>query len=343
MTHAGPNHGSSTRSDPPASEHKVGSGALPTFSVIIPTFNRPQPLANCLRAVSRLNYPGERFEVIVVDDGSAASADPANVVRQFHADRLDLRLLRQPNAGPAAARNKGVAAARCECVAFTDDDCEPHPDWLLRLGEALRREPDALVGGQCRNALPSRLCATASHTIIEVVHAHFNRDPARAFFFPSDNMAASRQRLMEIGGFDPAFRWSEDRDLCDRWSARGWPLVIALDALVDHAHVMGLGGFVRQHFGYGRGAWRFHRARARRRSGRLEVAGGFYAKCFAAPWSQPRWHRAAALTMLMGVWQLANTAGFAFEALRSPFGAHGRRAEACERFGFTSEEAAADA
>lgn len=285
------------------------------FSVIIPTYNRPGPLARCLSAIAAMDYPRECFAVIVVDDGGTSTPATEQVVSRFRS-MLDVRVLRQANAGPASARNTGAAAARHRFLAFTDDDCAPRPGWLRTLAALLIADGDVLVGGQCMNALPRNPYATASQTILDVVNAHFNADPRHAVFFPSNNMAMARDRFLEVGGFDPSFRCSEDRDLCDRWSARGWRLALCPQAVVDHSHAMGMVGFCRQHFGYGRGAWRFHRSRERRGTGRLEVAGNFYVKCFAEPFRTQPPHRAIPVAVLLGVWQVANLAGFAFEAAR---------------------------
>lgn len=283
-------------------------------SVVIPTYNRPADLAVCLGALSKLNYGRENFEVIVVDDGG--KSDLQRVTNRF-CESLDVRLIRQQNAGPAAARNCGINAAKYDTIAFTDDDCAPHADWLEELLFPLRRNPNALVGGICRNALPGNAYAATSQLITDVIHLHYNRDTEQAVFFPSYNMAATRSRLLEVGGFDPSFRWSEDRDLCDRWAARNWPLVVARDALIDHAHAMGLVGFIRQHFGYGRGAWRYHRARQRRDTGKFEVEGSFYLRCFREAMGSNPIAKGALLAGLLGIWQAANAAGFGHEAIRS--------------------------
>src|SRR5690349_8782081 len=103
---------------------------LPVVSIIIPTYNRPAPLEQCLKALSQLDYPRDRFEVVVVDDGSTIS--PAGIVEGF-CSRLDIRMLRQANAGPAAARNLGAQEAKGQILAFTDDDCLPDPAWLGRM------------------------------------------------------------------------------------------------------------------------------------------------------------------------------------------------------------------
>src|SRR4051794_20266715 len=117
---------------------------LPFFSVIIPTYERPGLITACLRAFTQLDYPVGRFEVIVVDDGSAHSVD--SVIEQFRG-RLDVRVLTQENTGPAGARNFGAAQARGEFLAFTDDDCFPDAGWLRALASYFARTPDRLIGG----------------------------------------------------------------------------------------------------------------------------------------------------------------------------------------------------
>ncbi|WP_150118011.1 glycosyltransferase family 2 protein, partial [Meiothermus taiwanensis] len=91
----------------------------PTFSVVIPTYNRAQLLARTVRAF--LAQDGVPFEVIVVDDGST-DATP-EVLAGFRDPRL--RVLRQPNAGLASARNAGLLQARGQYVLFNDDDIVP--------------------------------------------------------------------------------------------------------------------------------------------------------------------------------------------------------------------------
>src|SRR5262245_32282371 len=118
------------------------------FSVVVPTYNRPAQLARCLGALAALDYPRERFEVIVVDDGG--TCDVKAVVDPFR-EQLNMTLVQQRNAGPAAARNAGVAAARNDLLAFTDDDCAPHREWLRQLAPPLTVDSGVLVGGECIN------------------------------------------------------------------------------------------------------------------------------------------------------------------------------------------------
>jgi glycosyltransferase involved in cell wall biosynthesis len=124
----------------------------PRFSIVIATYSRPTELQISLQAMSRLDYSKSQFEVIVVDDGSSVPLDA--VVSPFDA-LIQVRLIRQENAGCGSARNTGARHARGRYVAFTDDDCRHAPDWLTRLERYLERYPNAMVGGLPVNALRS--------------------------------------------------------------------------------------------------------------------------------------------------------------------------------------------
>jgi GT2 family glycosyltransferase len=291
----------------------------PTFSIVIPTYRRPERLAACLAALARLDYPRERFEVIVVDDGSGAP--PAALVAA-QAGRLTVTLVEAVHAGPAAARNAGAARARGDYLAFTDDDCAPDPGWLRALARAATSAPGQMLGGRTVNALADNLWAAASQVLVEYLYAYYNSGAAgtgEARFFTSNNLALPADDFRALGGFDGRFPLAagEDRDLCDRWLAAGHRMTYAPAAVVRHAHALTPRRFWRQHLTYGRGAWRFHRGRAERGRGRLRLETiGFYAGLVRFPFGRARGWRAAALAALLIVSQAANAAGFALERAR---------------------------
>ena len=287
----------------------------PFFSIIIPTYNRPGQLGACLHSFAQLDYPRDRFEVIVVDDGSETL--PEAVVAPFH-DQLNVSLLTQAHAGPATARNTGAARARGEFLAFTDDDCKPVPDWLKALAVRFAPTPGQMIGGRTLNALPDNLYSTTSQAIIDVVYVYYNADPDKARFFASNNMTLPAERFRAIGGFDPSFTASEDRDLCDRWLLRGYGMTYAPEAMIYHAHALTFRTFWRQHLNYGRGAFRFRQARLRRGSANFIEDAKFYArlpKLLRLRLSQTRGRRAFWLAGLLALWQVANAAGFLWEAV----------------------------
>lgn len=220
----------------------------PSFSLIIPTYNRPQHLGTCLQALRYLNYPRDYYEIIVVDDGSLETLD--EVVAQFK-DQLNLTLLRQENAGPAAARNYGAVHAKSEFLAFTDDDCEPTADWLRVFAAQFEKTPEVLLGGKSINKLTNNPFSSTSQLIVDIVYRHYNADPQRARFFTSNNMAMPTKHFHELGGFNTNFRTAEDRELCDRWRSSGRGMIYAEKAVLHHAHGLTLHSFCRQHFAYG--------------------------------------------------------------------------------------------
>src|SRR5262245_50449433 len=227
----------------------------PTFSVIIPTYRRPVQLKQCLQALAALEYPLDDFEVIIVDDGSPEPLD--QTVQPFRS-ALHLRLIRKTNGGPGSARNAGAMVACGKFLAFTDDDCRPAPDWLRRLEERLSQNPDHLVGGRAENSLHDNSFALTSQIIVNAAYTYYNRHQNNARFFASNNISVATDLFQKIGCFDAAFRIaSADREFCDRWRGSGLMLSYAPDALILHAHLLTFRSFCRQHFNYGRGAWRF--------------------------------------------------------------------------------------
>ncbi|MGB1109078.1 MAG: glycosyltransferase [Gammaproteobacteria bacterium] len=282
----------------------------PLLSVIIPSCNRPVALRNCLAALARQTLAWERFEVLIIDDGSEP---PVNIGPDFD---LPVSVHRQRNQGPGAARNSGADLAQGEFLVFTDDDCLPEPEWLQTYATAINSGSTAMLGGHTFNMLTANPYAATSQLIQDIVYRHYNAAPKNARFFASNNLLVHRQTFLDMGGFDPAFRTSEDRDLCDRWRHAGLAMEYVPGARVGHAHPLTLWRFCKQHFGYGRGARRYHLARATRGSGTFAQETGFHMNInnwLLEPFRQTRGIDALPLAGLMLIWQGANALGFFWE------------------------------
>lgn len=291
------------------------------ISVVIATFQRPQELSRCVLAIGELTYPRDRFEVIVVNDGGIVHE--ATQLKTLAGD-VDFRIMTTVNAGPGAARNAGAAVARGRFLTFIDDDCVPSPDWLQRLSAAVDRSHDAMVGGRTVNILTRNLFSQASQTLVEYVYAYYNeRGAKRNEFFASNNMTLAAGAFHAIGGFDESFRTAEDRELCRRWGAGGGRFEYVPDIVIGHAHRLGPKSFLRQHFGYGRGAlpyWRKNGANGVR--GIRVEPFSFYLGMLTFPFRQ-RKRYAPILSGLILVSQIANACGFAYEGLRRVFARDG--------------------
>jgi len=287
----------------------------PFFSIIVPTYRRTQQLATCLAALAKLEYPGDHFEVIVVDDGGGGALDA--VVAPVKGS-LSVTLLRQSHVGPSGARNAGAAKAKGEYLVFTADDCMPAENWLSTLATRVVAEPDSAVGGAIINALPDNRYSTATHLLIEYLYSYYNALPGAAQFFTPNNLAVPTDRYHAIGGFNESFvrATGEDREFCDRWTRHGYRMLYAPEVIVTHAHPLTLRAFVRQHFNYGRGTFRYRTMQASLRVGQMSLEPmSFYLNLLRASRSVARTKRKVQLTLLLGVSQVANAAGFVWESM----------------------------
>jgi glycosyltransferase involved in cell wall biosynthesis len=189
------------------------------ISIIIPTRNRSALLARLLESLAHLTYPD--WEAIVVDDGS--SDESSDVVERYAARGLPITYLWQPWGRMGAARNRGIATATGEILAFTDDDCTVDAGWLAAITAAFEANPDAL--GIQGKTVTDRTTMTPFTRQVEQLEGG---QPYRTC-----NIAYRAGIVRELGGFDPLLIRGEDVVMGMRVLERG-PIVFAPDALVCH-------------------------------------------------------------------------------------------------------------
>lgn len=233
-------------------------------SVVIPTYERGRLLEAALGALAQVRSPAGGHEIVVVDDGSGPE-HAAQVERAV--ERLDgAVLVRQPNRGPAAARNAGVARSSGALVAFLDDDCLPAPDWLERLVAPFERADETLgaVGGRVLPAPPrnwvARFCAATE----------YSSGPQPVFENAATANACYRRTVLDaLQGFDERFTLpgGDDPDLSARARAAGYRLEFVPDAIVYHAELESYRDFLGHMFGRGVGEARL--AAKQGRTGRV--------------------------------------------------------------------------
>jgi hypothetical protein len=232
---------------------------VPTISLIIATRNRHQFLPACLDRVAALeaHFP---WELIVVDNGS--SDRTAEVVAAFLArGRITGQLVSEPRPGLGRARNAGIAAARGEILAFTDDDCYPREDLLERLVEAFAEPELGVLGG--RVLLHDPTDAPVSILVGERCVRLPRGGVVAPGFVLGANLAVRRAALRCIGGFDPMLGAGtpfpcEDIELVARVVAAGWSGGYFPGPVVYHHHRRKPGPDIdrlRRQYDYGRGAY----------------------------------------------------------------------------------------
>lgn len=186
------------------------------ISIVIPTYNYARFLPDAIDSALAQEVAGAELEVLVVDDGST---DETPEVLARYGDRI--RVVRKANAGLSAARNTGMSEALHEWVIFLDSDDMLAEGaaaalWKARLPGRL---PWAVVAGKHQNVDASgSSMAPSRHSTGSIQTVEARSLVLRNRFAPA--VLANRRYLLELGGFDPALRASEDRDMWIRVAAR---------------------------------------------------------------------------------------------------------------------------
>jgi len=195
------------------------------FSVVIPTYQRPDDLARCLEQLKpgAQTLASEHYEVIVSDDQGKGSKTQVLVREQYPW----VTWVTGPGRGPAANRNNGALEAQGKWLVFTDDDCIPNPEWLKAYREASRSH---------RNE--SSICVLEGATVPEGprprmdVVAPINEDGGNLW---SCNFAIEAKAFRDLGGFDEDYTFAlEDMDFAARIRKSPFESIFVRDAEVVH-------------------------------------------------------------------------------------------------------------
>jgi GT2 family glycosyltransferase len=244
----------------------------PLVSVVVPTARRPQRIDTCLTSLQQLRYAN--LEIIIVDNAPDDPRTKAMVEGRALDDRR-VRYVAEPLQGSSVARNRGVAEARGEILAFTDDDAVVDAGWVAWLMEPFLSDPG--VGVVTGLVLPARLDTPEQRSFEEfsgfgkgfaprLFDCTDHRADERllypywgAVFGSGNNMAFRRGVLEEIDGFDPALGAGsralagEDVESFSHAILAGARLAYEPHAVCWHDHRADAAAFDRQVFSYGVG------------------------------------------------------------------------------------------
>ena len=201
------------------------------ISVVVATRQRAARLSALLASLRAQDLGTERFEVIVVDDGSTDDTMDVLATEQARGE-LALTVLRHAGGGgPGAVRNTGWPHARGGLVAFTDDDCEVEPQWLSALHEAWAGDDRAFLQGPAVPIEAERDRQGLLTYTYDYTEPNLN--------YPTCNMAYPKPLLERLDGFDAETfpTTGEDCDLAWRAIATGAQPRFVDRARVQHAVV----------------------------------------------------------------------------------------------------------
>ena len=193
-----------------------------TVSVVIPAYNQKELLSSCISALVKQDFGRENFEIIIADDGSTDGTKEF-IENTFPAGNV--KIFRQQNLGPAAARNLGIRNSSGNIVAFTDSDCRPARDWL---SSALRHfEDNSVAGVEGKTALINPEKSTP--------FSHFTENVTGGRYLTC-NIFYRKAALEKAGGFDERFKLAvrEDSDLAFSVLEAGGRIVFSPETVVSH-------------------------------------------------------------------------------------------------------------
>jgi len=243
----------------------------PFVTVVVCTRNRPDSAMLTLRSLAALRY--RQFEVVVVDNAPSSDATMTAMAREFGTDTR-FRYVREPRPGLSCARNRGLAEASADIVAFTDDDVRVDPWWLNGIARGFRAASDvACVTGLIATAEIDNAAQLYFHLRegwgtncerrIYDLTEHRDDSPLYPYsagrFGAGANFAVSRTVLKEVGGFNEALGagtpsgGGEDLNMFMRIVLAGHRLVYEPSAVVSHVHRTDLAELTRQMRAYGSG------------------------------------------------------------------------------------------
>jgi cellulose synthase/poly-beta-1,6-N-acetylglucosamine synthase-like glycosyltransferase len=218
----------------------------PFVSVVVPVRDGESTIADCLDAILATDYPRDRREILVVDNGSTDGTAALIQARP-------VRYLSEPKRGVSNARNRGIAESKGEILAFVDADCVVDPQWLSELGRAFEDPEVGCVAGALQHA-PATTAAErqAARMLGDWQRFAVTSKPAYAI---TANAAFRRAVLDQIGGFDPHMTRAQDVEIGLRFHQHSdLRLAYAEKAIARHRNRSTHLGFFRQQLGWAYGA-----------------------------------------------------------------------------------------
>jgi len=234
----------------------------PTFSIVVPSYNRKERLARALNHLSQQTYPPELLEVVVVLDGCTDGSE-AMLEQLRPSFPFKLQIISQAQSGPSAARNTGVKATRGEYILFVDDDVMVIPQLIMEHWQSHRHNPRLVVVGSMSKPVDYQgstwtnweqyILEEQYKDILSGKYAMSHRQ------FYTGNCSLKREWIIQAGLFDEDFKRYEDVELACRLQALGLQFEFNPKAIGYHYVERSFESWTKTHYLYGRYAVKLER------------------------------------------------------------------------------------
>ena len=173
------------------------------ISVVVPFYNEESYIEECIQALLSQDYPEENHEILLVDNNSSDRS--AEIVRRYPR----IKLLSESTPGDFAARNRGLAAAKGEIIAFTDSNCAPRKDWLRSIAAAMLASNAGIVLGSLQFALDSPALSMMEAYESEKADYILSSNNKEIYVAYTSNLAIRKALFDSLGHFSPVYRNSD--------------------------------------------------------------------------------------------------------------------------------------
>ncbi len=221
------------------------------YSIIVATYNRKGEMKELVDSLEAVDFPPKKFELVVVDDGSADGT--SDFIKSLDTP-FDVQYHYQENQGPGAARNRAMSVARGEYFIFVDSDVILPPDYLSAIDRDVEKQKwDAFGGPDSSHPSFSPLLHAINYSMTSFIGTGGTRGSSESVtrFYPrSFNMGIHRSVYEKIGGMND-LRHGQDMDYSARIYRAGFQVGLIPDAVVFHKRRTSIRKFFKQIFNWG--------------------------------------------------------------------------------------------
>jgi len=217
---------------------------IPFISVVVPALNSEKTIERCIISLLKQQYPKNKYEIIIVDNGSKDST--LDILRKFEKGII---ILKEPRKGAYKARNMGLKHAKGKIIVFTDSDCIADRKWIFHISKAFENKDLKLVGGAIKafntNNTLLKYCNEYSHMQKSFLVSNV---PS----FAAANMAFNKKALKQPITFNESLERGADTEFCSRIIKNNNEICYEPKALVRHVYGTSLVELLKKQYDYGK-------------------------------------------------------------------------------------------
>lgn len=223
------------------------------ISVIVPVFNAEKYLPDCIHALHSQNYPADRYQIIMIDNNSQDGS------RELIRRHPDIYLESEKQQGAYAARNRGIARAKGNILAFTDPDCIPDRNWLKSITAVLQDQEIKIVVGKNRFSGKSNTLLMLQEYEAEKAAFVFSGTKPLVYYGYTNNMAVRSEVFDQLGNFAGISRGADVilvRRVVDSFSCKAVRFAPAMQ--VKHCEIVNIKTYYHKQYIYGKSFKKYH-------------------------------------------------------------------------------------